>query len=57
MTMKILHIQKQELDATAKAILDAHKKGNEVTVLDIRKNKNYDQIVDMIFSNDKVISW
>ena len=55
--MKILHIQKQDLDATAKKILEAHKKGNEVTVVDIRQNKNYDQIVDLIFSSDKVISW
>jgi hypothetical protein len=55
--MKILHIQKQELDATAKKILEAHKKNNEVTVVDIRKEKNYDKIVDLIFSSDKVISW
>lgn len=55
--MKILHIQKQDLDETAKKVLEAHKKGNEVTVVDIRKNKNYDQIVDLIFSSDKVISW
>ncbi len=55
--MKILHIQKQDLDATAKKVLEIHKKGNDVTVVDIRKNKNYDQIVDLIFSSDKVISW
>lgn len=55
--MKILHIQKQDLDATAKKVLETHKKGNDVTVVDIRQNKNYDQIVDLIFSSDKVISW
>ncbi len=55
--MKILHIQKQDLDATAKKILEIHKKGNDVTVVDIRKNKDYNQIVDLIFSSDKVISW
>lgn len=55
--MKILHIQKQDLDATAKKILDAHKKSGNVTVVDLRQNKNYDQIVDLIFSSDKVISW
>ncbi len=55
--MKILHIQKKELDATAKKILEEHKKGNEVTVINIQQNKNYDQLVDLIFSSDKVISW
>ncbi len=55
--MKILHIQKQDLDATAAKILEVHKKNNDVTIVDIRQNKNYDQIVDMIFSSDKVISW
>ncbi len=55
--MKILYLQQQELSATAKKILEAHKKGNNVTVVDIRKDKNYAQIVDLIFSNDKVISW
>lgn len=55
--MKILHIQKQDLDATAKKVLESHKKAHDVTVVDIRQNKNYDQIVDLIFSSDKVISW
>jgi hypothetical protein len=57
MTMKILYIQKQSLDATAQKIMEAHKKGNDVTVVNIMENKNYDQIVDLIFSSDKVISW
>ncbi len=55
--MKILYLQQQELNATAKKIMETHKQGNNVTIVDIRKDKNYDQIVDLIFSNDKVISW
>ena len=55
--MKILYIQKQDLDATGKKILDVHKKDHDVTVVDLKTNKNYDQIVDLIFSSDKVISW
>ncbi len=55
--MKILYLQQQDLSATAKKIMEVHKKGNNVTVVDIRKNKNYDEIVDLIFSSDKVISW
>ena len=55
--MKILHIQKSDLDATAKTILEVHKKGNEETVVDIRRDKDYGKIVDLIFSSDKVVSW
>ncbi len=55
--MKILYIQKQDLDATAKRIMEVHRKGNDVTVVNIKENKNYGQIVDLIFSSDKVISW
>jgi len=55
--MKILYILKQDPDATAKKLMEAHKKGNDVTVVNLKENKNYGQIVDLIFSNDKVISW
>jgi hypothetical protein len=55
--MKILYIQKQDLDATTKKIMEVHKKGNDVTIVNIRENKNYGQVVDLIFSSDKVISW
>ncbi len=55
--MKILHIQKQELDATAKKIIEAHKKGNDVTIVNLKENKDYGRIVDLIFSSDKVMSW
>jgi hypothetical protein len=56
--MKILYIQKQGgLDATGKSIMEVHKKTNDVTVVDIRQNKDYNKIVDLIFSSDKVISW
>jgi hypothetical protein len=55
--MKILYVQKQELSATGKKIMEGHKKTNDVTVVDVRQNKDYDKIVDLIFSSDKVISW
>ena len=55
--MKILYIQKQDLDVTAKKIMDLHKKEHDVTVVNLKENKNYSQIVDLIFSSDKVISW
>lgn len=55
--MKILYIQKQDFDDTTRKIMDIHKKGNEVTIIDVRQIKNYDQIVDAIVSCDRVISW
>jgi hypothetical protein len=55
--MKIVYILKQEPDATAKKLMEVHKKGNDVTVVNLKENKNYGQIVDLIFSSDKVISW
>ena len=55
--MKILYILKQAPDATHKTIMDVHKKSNEVTIVDIRENKDYGKVVDLIFSHDKVISW
>jgi galactitol-specific phosphotransferase system IIB component len=55
--MKILYIIKQEPDETLKTIMDEHNKKNEVTVVDLRENKNYDRIIDLIVSSDKVISW
>ncbi len=55
--MKILYLLKQDLDATGKKIMEVHKKGNDVTVVNLRENKDYGKIVDLIFSHDKVISW
>ncbi len=55
--MKILFLLKQDPDETLKTIMDEHKKANEVTVVDIRVNKDYEQIIELITSSDKVISW
>jgi hypothetical protein len=55
--MKILHIVKQDLSATEKKIIETHKNGNDVTIVNLKENKDYGKIVDLIFSNDKVISW
>ena len=55
--MKILYILNKAPDATLKTIMDVHKKSNEVTVVNIKDNKDYGKIVDLIFSHDKVISW
>jgi len=56
--MKILYLLRQETpDETVKKLIEEHKKANEVTVININENKNYDGIVDLIASSDRVISW
>ncbi len=55
--MKILYILKQDPDETLNKIMEEHKKSNEITGVDLRESKNYDQIVDLITSSDKVIPW
>jgi hypothetical protein len=55
--MKILYILKQDIDDTLKTIMDVHRQSHEVSMIDLRKNKNYHQIIELIEKNDKVISW
>jgi hypothetical protein len=55
--MKVLYLVRQDLSETAKSFIEEHKKSNDVTVVDIRENKDYDQIIDLIAQSDKVISW
>ncbi len=55
--MKILYLLKQDPDETLKRIMDEHRKANEVTVLDLRTEGDHGRIVELIASNDKVISW
>jgi len=54
--MTILYLLKRDPEDTLNKIMESHKKDNQVTVVDLRENKNYDQIVDFIESSDKVIS-
>ena len=54
--MKVLYFIKDEPGDTLKAFIDEHKKTVEVTVVDVRSNKNYDEIIDLIDRSDKVIS-
>lgn len=55
--MKILHLVKRDLTPTEKAILEAHRNGHDVEVIDLRTNADYGRIVDRIAASDKIISW
>ncbi|MCP4456449.1 MAG: hypothetical protein GY816_00235 [Cytophagales bacterium] len=53
----ILVIIKKDADATLNTLVGEFKKSNEVETLDLRENKNYDEIVDKIEKCDKAICW
>jgi hypothetical protein len=56
--MKILHILKKEPDGSTKKIIELHKAGNEVKVVDLsRPGVSYDALVADAFAFDKVFCW
>jgi len=55
--MNILYLLRNAPDDTVNNLIEEQKKFNEVSVININDNENYDEIVNAIFSNDKVISW
>ena len=55
--MKILHLLINAVDDTANKLIEEQKKSNDVSVINLNDIKNYDEIVDAIFLNDRTISW
>ena len=55
--MKILHILKSEIGDSEKIIIEEHKKDNDVEIINLRENKNYDLILELIEISDKVFCW
>ena len=55
--MDILCLVRKDPDATIRGILDAQQREHQVTVVDLRTEKDYDRIVRLIFSSGSVISW
>ncbi len=55
--MKILYLLKSNPDESTKKIMDTQSEGNEVVIIDVRTEKDYERIVDEIVNSDKVISW
>jgi hypothetical protein len=55
--MNILYLLRKNPDDTVNQLIEEQKKTNHVSVININDNNNYDEIVDAIFSNDKIISW
>ncbi len=56
--MKILHILTNSQSKISKEIIDVQSKDNEIKVIELSKKEiSYEDIIDEIFSHDKVISW
>ncbi len=57
--MKILHIIKEftETGNVDTIIEDQEAPENEVTVVHLKQDKDYDKLVDLIFSSDQVYTW
>lgn len=56
--MKILHILNDGPTSLSDQIIGVELKEHEVRVIDLSKGGvSYDDIVEAIFSNDKVVSW
>ncbi len=56
--MKILHILKAAPDESTKKIIELHKAGNEVKIIELYKGGvDYAKLVADVFAYDKVFSW
>ena len=55
--MKVVWILKDGADNTAKTMIDEQKKIADVTVVDMKTDKDYGKIIDLVTTSDLVISW
>jgi hypothetical protein len=56
--MKILHILNDGPTLLSDRIIEVHKQDHEVKLIDLsQKGVSYENLIDDIFSHDKVISW
>ncbi len=56
--MKILHILKEAPDASTKKIIELHKTGQDVKVIELYKGGiAYDKLVADVFAYEKVFCW
>jgi hypothetical protein len=56
--MKILHLFKKEPNDEVKKLMEIMSEGEETKQFDLYKGDvNYDQLIDLIFEHDKVVTW
>ncbi len=56
--LKILHLLNDGGDELSARIIEAHAREHQVRVVNLRAGDiSYEQLVDEIFTHDKVVSW
>lgn len=56
--MKILHILREEPNESVRRIIDLQSTDNEVKTVELYKGSmDYEELLELIFDYDKVISW
>lgn len=56
--MKILHILNDGTSRLSEQIINVQSEDNEIKIIDLQKKEaSYEDIIDDIFSNERVISW
>ena len=54
--MNILYLIKNNPDPTLQTIIDENKKNHTVSIIYLKKHKDYNDIIDQVEACDKVIS-
>jgi len=55
--MKILYILKDEPDETVSTLMREQGRDHELTTFVLNGDPDYDRLVDLVFGNDRVVSW
>jgi len=55
--MNILHIVKEEPDTTTGALILEQATSSQVTVIDLRENRDYEYIICLLETHDRVMCW
>ncbi len=55
--MKVVYLLKETPNETATKLIEGQKQIADVTVIDLNVDKDYDKIIDLVVSSDKVITW
>ncbi|NQU13315.1 MAG: hypothetical protein HQ561_04165 [Desulfobacteraceae bacterium] len=55
--MKTLHILKTEPDKNTETLMDILSKGEEATVFRLYEDRDFEELIDLIFEHDKTVSW
>lgn len=56
--MKILHVLRNEPNDEVKKLMELVSQGEETKQFELYKGDvNYDQLIDLVFGHDKVITW